>query len=161
MGKTALVDHDLKAGEKLISKLDQKNFPFVAALWLFDPDAEDWRFIIATELVETLGSTKTYKRLHPFLAEFQEFSHLTATGLTPKNVTVVSPTNELIRLLARTVKTGPGPDVSHIRLTNNAINGIFIEDAYIYRLHLPPRKNKHTVARKPKRKGTTRKARAG
>ncbi len=158
MGKTALVEYDLEAGEKLIGKLDQQDFPFVAALWFFDPDAEDWRFIIATELVQTLGPLKTYERLHPFLAEFQEFSHLTATGLTPKNVTVVSPTNDLIRLLASTIQTKPGPDVSHIRFTNNAINGILIEDAYIYRLPLRSHRNRRSETRSLKRKGTARKA---
>ena len=156
MDKKALVDRDIKAGEELIGKLDEKGFPFNAALWYFDPDAEDWRFIIATDLVQTLGPHKTYERLHPYLAPFRDESEL-----TPMNVTAVTPTDDLSRLLASVIQTGPGPGVSHIRFTGNVVNGTFIEDAYIYRLRLPAAGKSRTRTRIRKGNHATRKSRVG
>ena len=161
MDKKALVDSDIKAGAELVKNLDEGRFPFAAALWLFEPDAGDWRFFIATELVDTIGPRKTYQRLRRFLVPFREPPTLTATGLTAHNVTVVPPSHGLIAALGRVVKTGPGPGVSHIRLTENVVNGVFVEDAYVYRLHLPRSRAGTAQIGRRKAKRKVRKSRAG
>jgi hypothetical protein len=52
--------------------------------------------------------------------------------LSLQNISLVSPNDDLVKLLKAAIKTGPG--VSNIRFTGNVINNVFIEDAYIYRV---------------------------
>ena len=54
------------------------------------------------------------------------------TGMSISQVTLVSPKSEIVKLLRRALRTGNG--ISSIRLTGNAIDGTYVEDALIYRL---------------------------
>ncbi len=49
-----------------------------------------------------------------------------------KDVSVIDSNDPLIALLRLAVVTGEG--ISNIRLKQNVINGVLIEEAYIYRL---------------------------
>lgn len=131
MDKKFLVDHDIAVGRALLRQLDEHNIAIDAALWLLDPEAEQWRLVLATPLLKKLGRRETYKRLQPVLKEFLERSDL---GVD--DVTVVSPQDPLIQGLARTVSTPGSPSVSSIRLTGNIIDGRLIPDAHVYRAHL-------------------------
>ncbi|OHB80045.1 MAG: hypothetical protein A2Z25_06365 [Planctomycetes bacterium RBG_16_55_9] len=127
MGKATLVDRDMQAGEALLKKLDEDKFKIKAALWLYMPDPEEWRLVLASPIVDTDGPIKAYEKVQSELQELDGRSELSL-----QNIALVSPHDKLIMALKTTIKTGK--EISHIRLTGNVINGVFIEDAYIYRL---------------------------
>jgi hypothetical protein len=125
MDKTALVEGDIDTGRKLVEALDSARFPVSAALWLYTTEWDEWRLLIASPVVDEKGPKKSYAKIRATL------SKLPAT-ISIKNVSAVSPKEKLIQLLTKAVYTGPG--IAGIRFTRNAVNGEFIEDAYIYRL---------------------------
>jgi hypothetical protein len=49
-----------------------------------------------------------------------------------RNIFLVNPKHKLIRLMK--IVVGTGKTISGIRFTQNVINNILIEDAYIYRM---------------------------
>jgi len=121
----SLVDSKIDAGRRLIEELDQSEFPVSAALWLFREEAINWRLILASSLVDAYGPRETYRRLQRILLKLPD-----SIGLS--EIQVVGPQDELIQLLRVALKTGPA--LSGIRFTGNTINGVYIDDAYIYRI---------------------------
>ena len=127
MDKTALVDTDIEDGKRIIGSLDDAEFPVSDALWSYLPDNNEWRLMIASPRVDTRGPRQAYEEVQSVL-----------TGLSPavrtalSDVSLVGTNDSLVRLLRRVIATGPG--ISGIRFTRNTIAGVFIEDAFIYRL---------------------------
>lgn len=126
MDKTILVEKTIKEGKNLIEKLDEQDFNVVAAFWFYLADVKTWRLIIATPFAKNNGPIKSYTLIQKALAE------LKLTEIALSNISVVNPENVVVKLLSIAIKTGPG--ISGIRFSRNTINGIFIEDVYIYRL---------------------------
>ncbi len=131
MVKPTLVDADMKAGEALLSKLDEIKFDVRAAFWFYMPDSEEWRLIFASPAVDKKGPKEAYEKVQSQLPELKEELEQDYE-LSLQNISVVSPNDDLVKLLKAAIKTGPG--VSPIRFTGNVINNVFIEDAYIYRV---------------------------
>lgn len=131
MVKPTLVDADMKAGEALLSKLDEIKFDVRAAFWFYIPDSEEWRLIFASPAVDKKGPKEAYEKVQSQLPELREELEQDYE-LSLQNISVVGPNDDLVKLLKTAVKTGPG--VSHIRFARNVINNVFIEDAYIYRV---------------------------
>lgn len=127
MDKSTLVDADMKAGEALLKKLDEDKFKVRAALWLYMPDPEEWRLVLALPDIDADGPKKAYEKVQSELQELDGRSELSL-----ENISLVSPRDKLIKALRTIIKTGK--EISHIRLSKNVINNVFIEDAYIYRL---------------------------
>ena len=127
MDKPTLVDADMKAGEALLSRLDDIKFDVKAALWFYVHDSDEWRLIIASPIVDKDGPKKAYEKVQSQLQELDG-----GYELSLRNISLVSPGDKLIKALESVIKTGKS--ISHIRFTRNVINGLFIEDAYIYRL---------------------------
>jgi len=127
MGRKILVEKDIEEGKRLIEALDKANFGVKAALWFYLTDSDEWRLIIASPYEEENGPKMAYS----FIQREQK-------KLTPpidiflKDISVLSPNNDLINLLKVAIRTGPG--ISGIRFTRNVINNILIEDAHIYRM---------------------------
>jgi hypothetical protein len=127
MAKETLVNEYIDEAINLISELDNNNFIIDSALWFYFLDADEWRLLIATPLVDKIGTLETYKKYIEFIKDKTIFIH------TPiRKLTVISPNDPLIRLLKVAIKTGP--TISRIRFQNNIINNTQIEDALIYRL---------------------------
>src|SRR5712691_8039320 len=125
MDTTALVENWIDEGKRLVEHLVHSHFPVDAALWLYFPEAAEWRLVVATPLYDTKGSRATYARIDTVL-----------NGVTPPpqiawtNITVRSPSDELIEALRSANRIGAG--VVGRRLRGVALDGVFIEDAYIY-----------------------------
>lgn len=127
MAKETLVDEYVDEAINLISTLDNSSFTIDSALWFYFIDADEWRLLIATPIVDKIGTLETYKKFIEFIKDNKIFVH------TPiRKLTVVSPNDPLIRLLKMAIRTGP--TISRIRFQNNIINNTQIEDALIYRL---------------------------
>ena len=135
MVKTSLVEADLLAGKRLLIALDhppepkRTSFPVKAAFWLYYPESEEWRLVIATPLVDEQGALKTYSRLQPVLLSIQP------SELSLQNIAVMSPGDSLVKAFRRALRTSPGR--SDLRFPRGTVEGrTYIEGAYVYRL--PP-----------------------
>ena len=126
MGKAALVDSDIENGKKLLEALEKSSFPVQTALWLYKSEADAWRLVIASVLVDRKGPRAAYRRLRAELARSP------AVGVPFSDVSLVSTRDELIRALRSAVRTGPG--TSAIRFSNNVVGNFFGDDAYVYRV---------------------------
>jgi hypothetical protein len=127
MDKTALVERGVDDGRKLLEALDSAGFQVSAALWFYVSDADEWRLMIASPLVDEKGPRKAYTFIQSVLAG------LSPLGISLRSISVVSPHHEVIQLLKGAIRNVPGR--RDVRVTRNAVNNVFIEDAYIY--HMP------------------------
>jgi len=125
MDQGTLVKDDVAEGAKLISALDASGFEVSSALWLYSSEHEDWRLIIATPLVDKEGPRATYRMVQRVLRK-------TGLNLDLRRIGVVSPSDSLIQVLRRAIKTDSG--ISNIRFSRNVVDGIYIEDAVLYRV---------------------------
>jgi len=126
-----LVDRDIEDGKTLVEQLDTDGFPVTAALWYYRAEREKWYLIIATRLVREAGPLEAYQRLSKSIERVQE-SRKSGFALDSLRVELIKDKDELPRLLKRAVQTGPG--IAGIRFAGNVINGVYIDDAYIYRV---------------------------
>jgi hypothetical protein len=122
-----LVDQDRQDGAALLRRLDEATFPVEAAFWWLDSESGKWSLILVTPLVETEGPREAYGQLtklvllgEPSLVDLER-------------VTLVKPTHTLPQLLRVALRTGP-TDIAGISFSRNTVNGVYIEDAFIYRL---------------------------
>jgi hypothetical protein len=83
--------------------------------------------ILASETVETDGPRKLYEKIQGANRSASEPEETVSLN----DIVVSTPKHELISVLAMMIGTGQG--ISGIRFTRNNINGIYIDDAYIYR----------------------------
>lgn len=127
MDKTALVERDIEGGERLIVGLDDAGFQVYAAVWFYLSDSDEWRLLLASPFVEKEGPKKAYSFIQSVLKRLSPPSEISL-----KDISVLSPSHHLIRLLRMAIHTGPG--ISGIRFTRNVIDNTLIEDTYIYRI---------------------------
>jgi hypothetical protein len=125
--KDSLSREMIVAGEELMRELDKLHLDIDAALWLYDPENNSWRFIVATPEVKTKGPKKVYKQVQSVI------SKVVGSGddFSLKDVTVHDSKDSFIQLLRSGLRTID--DIS-IRLSRGVIKGVPIGDAYIYRL---------------------------
>jgi hypothetical protein len=123
----SLTDSMMKTGAKLIERLDAKNSEIKSAFWLYYSEEKTWKLIIASLLVDSEGPREYYKRVvdaNGLASEAEEVISLNDVG-------VINTSNQIVQLLKFMISTGEG--ISGMRFSRNTINGVFIEDAYIYR----------------------------
>ena len=116
-----------EAGAKLIERLDADNSEVKSAFWFFSPEDNKWKLIIASPLVGSDGPKKFYKRV----IEANRNANAEEVIVSLHDIEVVNTNRQIVQLMKSAVKTGDG--ISGIRFSRNTINGVFIEDAYIYR----------------------------
>lgn len=123
----SLSDSMIKAGAKLVARLDAEQSEVTSAFWLYLSEDKVWKLIIASPLVDSLGPREYYKKIvdaNSAASEDEEVISLNDIGVT-------NPSNQIVQLL--TFAIGTGDVISGIRFSRNTINGSFIEDSYIYR----------------------------
>jgi hypothetical protein len=124
--RNVLSDDMVKAGANIIQQLDRAKFTIDAAFWLHLPDSNQWRLVLASPEVGVHGPKKGYKRVQSALTKMLE------PRLSLQDISMMDSIDPLVLLLKNAIRTGPG--ISGIRFTRNTINGVLIDDAYIYRL---------------------------
>lgn len=123
----SLTDSMIKAGAKLVGRLDAANADIRSAFWLYISEEKTWKLIIASPKVDGEGPREYYKKIVSANGEVGEDEEI-----VPLNyIGVTSPSNQIVQLLKFAIGTGEG--ISGIRFSRNTINGFFIEDSYIYR----------------------------
>jgi hypothetical protein len=137
MGKATLVEPDIEAGAKLVKALERNDFPLSAALWIYTSDVDEWSLLVASPLVDKYGPHLAYKDLRDASG--------TKSPVPLSRITLVSDQNPLIELLRGAFSVQGGG----IRLTSSSIDGVLIEDAYLYRT-VPSEKATPERGRKPR-----------
>lgn len=127
MDNKILVDKYIKEGKMLLKNLDKNKFPVKAALWLYDSNNNNWKYLIATPKVDEKGPLQVYKTIRNYLV------HQGENHISLNDIRAVSPNDTLISLFKKAIKTDP-KSISNIRFTANTIDSHFIDDAYIYRV---------------------------
>lgn len=126
MDKKTLVDNDIENGKKLLMKLDADSIPVNAAFWLLQSDSSQWKLVIASSIYDEKGPNVAYQKVLTAL-------NFTDIKIDLTNMSVVSSKDQLVTLLRTAISTPPSA-IEGIRFSQNVINGIYMEDAYIYRL---------------------------
>jgi len=128
MVATTLTKEMIESGGALIRRLDEQSLQPDAAFWLYFPDLQEWKLVIAEVKLGKEGPKEIYKKIQDVISASKE----DMPGMSLDSVALAKPDAPIVILLKKVIRTGPG--ISGIRFTNNVINGTVIEDAYIYRL---------------------------
>ena len=126
--KEPLTKAMIHAGAELTKKLDELQWPVHASLWLYESEGNQWKLLLASPRVTADGPKRSYEVIQTALAAIPNSKGAIALS----DIGVTDPDNPLIALLGMSI--GTSPTVRGIRFKRNAINGHFIEDAYIYRV---------------------------
>ncbi len=126
--KESLSSELISVGKELTILLDENQFNVSASLWFYMSDINNWRFFVASSEVSNKGVKSAYEGIQRIISEIPEDQ----PRITLKDISLLSPLDPLISLLKIVIRTGDG--ISGIRFSQNTINGILIDDAYIYRL---------------------------
>lgn len=106
-----------------MAALDEAGLNAQGAAWIYDHSLEEWRFVVATSLVETMGRTAVYGRLLSVMARLKFPEELTID-----DVHLISTDQGLYMGLGRAFRI----ENAIVRLNDCIINGRKF-DAVIYR----------------------------
>src|SRR5262245_17647676 len=136
MVKTSLVDADLTAGLRLLKELRSEpyrsSFRVKAAFWFFYLEAEEWRLVIATPLVDEAGTLETYRQLQHVLGKTVWESDI--ADFTLQNLAVISPRDALAKAI-NAAKPAISPRLDYVRVAKSFLKDRYIEAAYVYRIN--------------------------
>jgi hypothetical protein len=126
MAAAALVNADVEMGRELVKVLDEAHFPVTAAAWIYFSDADEWRLVIR--------SPKAEKDLQAALLELAKA--MDAKGdlrarIDLSRIKLVPPKDKMLAAIGRFVRVDGTSDV---RFSRNVVDGVYIDDALIYRL---------------------------
>jgi hypothetical protein len=131
MVETHLTPELMSEGAALVAKLDSLGVSPDAAFWIFFPDIGGWKLLLAESKLGTAGPKEVYREVQKALTTLRnQIVHLSL-----EDVSVAKPNAPVVQLLRQMIATGPG--IHGIRVSKNMINGVMIDDAYIYRLKKP------------------------
>lgn len=131
MDQTILVESDIRRGERLVEQLDKTEFQPQAAFWLYRPEPGQWRLILSSPFVQQNGPIASYTLIQSALDSLDPQDRLDLA-----DIGILNPDDHLVRALGLAIGTSPG--ISEIRFSGNTISGIYVQDAYIYRMTRPP-----------------------
>jgi len=123
----SLSDSMLKAGVKLIERLDADGADIQSSFWLYAEEDKIWKLIMASPLVDTEGPREYYKKIHVANSLADDLEET----ISLHDISVTNTSNKIVQVLKSAINTGN--KIAGIRFSRNMINGIFIEDSYIYR----------------------------
>lgn len=123
----SLTETDLDFGKVLWNVLRRnKKFRANGALWLLQPEAGEWHFVIATPLVDEVGPRKAYE-------ELSDITRQTPTDSSKLlKIELVSPRQPFYEALRSVF--GKTASVEGARLGGTQIGGRYINDAYLYEI---------------------------
>jgi hypothetical protein len=112
----------------VLDLLDRNKFPVSVALWLKERDSDEWNLLFGTSLYDRHGQKGAYRRLLAALsAEGRE-----PIALSDYPVILKGNRDPLIRGLRKLFAKAASAE--GMRLGGHTIGGIWIPDAYVYRI---------------------------
>jgi hypothetical protein len=126
MGEIEVVDPDIKKGLELLTALDDVDLSPRAALWLVEEDI--WRLVLQIPKLENESTSRAYKKIQAVTIKAPDsFPELASIMLVKQNF-------PLLEALRSAFSVPPGVGNLRYRISKSSFNGLFVEDAYIYRL---------------------------
>ena len=126
MDQDVLVNDRIAAGEAVVRALDAGEYPLAAAFWNYFSDLSGWRLVVVPRDFAG-GAVKDE------LLRIRRTLKAQGVNFDLSDVKVSSVENPLVKALSVLVR---GEGAAGIRAQQNWINGVYIEDAYIYRMAL-------------------------
>jgi hypothetical protein len=124
MAAAALVTHDIEVGRRIVAALTRAAIPVSVYLWAFNPQRNEWQFIVATPLVDSKGPLDAYNEVNRALLRGGIIDDIART-----TVYLRSPNDRVLKTLEKESKAVPHET---FRVVNAPIAGAFVEDAYLY-----------------------------
>ncbi len=118
----------IELGKTVLELLDKKGVNPSSFLWFYLSNSNSWRLVISADIYNNKDIKECYKS---FIEQFGSESVVKEIGLS--NITITSSSDNLLNVFKMAIRTDK-KSISGIRFTSNVINGVFIEDAYVYRL---------------------------
>ena len=128
MATATLVSQEIEEGQRLIDELKAAGVSGDSALWIYSSERETWRLMLTSTLYDRKGPLKAYDQI---LSVFRQVTPELKIDWTA--IVAVSPKHELIQGL-RQLQKQYNLNFSGRRLTNNRVDRVWIEDAYIYQI---------------------------
>ncbi len=123
----ALTGTDMDFGKVLWNTLrGNEKFDAKGALWLLQPEAGEWHFVIATPLVDEVGPRKAYEELSDITRS------ISADSSKLLKIELISPRQPFYEALRSVF--GNTASVEGARLGGTQIGGRYINDAYLYEI---------------------------
>jgi hypothetical protein len=124
MATATLVNSNIEVGRRIVAALTRASIPVSVYLWAFIPELDEWRFIVATPLVDLKGPLEAYNEVNKALQRGGIIDDITLM-----TVYLRSPNDRVLKALEKESK-----GVAHetFRVVNASIAGNFVEDAYLY-----------------------------
>jgi hypothetical protein len=119
----ALPEHLIEAGAKLLAALDDAGLQPQGAAWLLDHELGDWRYVVATSLVDTMGRSSVYRVLLVVMKKLDM-----PQDLTVQDIHLVAPSGPLFKAIGGALRIEKG----RVSVRDCVINGLIV-DAVIYR----------------------------
>ena len=126
MDKAILVGYSIEEGKKLLKELDQSNLEVTSAFWYYVSESEQYRLVIVTPFFEKHGPRKTYEKVQKVLRSEKDLD------LTLSDIYLMGPDDPLNKGLRALLSSGS--ELSGERITQSVVDGIYIDDAYLYRV---------------------------
>ena len=124
--KEALTTEKIEGGKLLTELLDKTDLEITASFWFYFIDAQKWNLILGISQVMKEGSLKSIAKIQKVF-EKNQFQ-----GIDFLDVIVLQSDHPIIKRLMKMATTGK--TIKGIRISQSVIDGVFIQDAYIYRL---------------------------
>ena len=121
-----MVAADFTTGMELVQALDRFGLSISVALWLYSPEHEDWRFVLASRRLDTAEPSQAYGLVHDAFA---------AVGISLEQtpaLLILRMSDPFIRALRRIFAKANG--VEGMRLGGQLIGDQFVGDALVYRI---------------------------
>ena len=126
MDNAALVNLDIEDGKRVIDALEEGGKAPNVALWAKLPDYEDWRLVIASDLLDQSSAFSGYSDINAAMEKARIPIHRQPTVfLRPMD-------NPFIQALRRTFASAS--DTYGMRLGGQTFGDKYLEDAFVYRI---------------------------
>ena len=126
MDHVALVDSEVEAGKTLLDALDSAGLRPSAAMWMYFSEHSEWRMIVALG-----GEIRDLNSEYIKVAKVLNQNPAIRNHIDLSRIKIVSGKDSMISGLRKIVRVKEG---GTMRFSTAVINGIFVEDALIYRM---------------------------
>lgn len=136
MDNATLVEPVVEDGKRLIKALDISGLGVKAAFWLYLEESEEWRLYIATPLVKEYGPrvVKEYGPREVYSRVLKVLKESKISSIDLSEISVIDTADGLVTVLSLAFNTGPG--ITDIKFAGNAVNGVYVRAAHIYRMNV-------------------------
>ena len=125
---TALTPQLIEEGAELLRALDAAGLIPDAAFWFYFSDINAWKLVLAEMRVGPAGPREVYKQVQRALGTRAD----KIKSFSLADVVVAKPDAPVVSVLKRALRVER--NAGGVRFSQNVIDGVLIEDAYIYRL---------------------------